>query len=192
MSQGQLHRELEKVYAQVPVIDCRGNCWDTCTRFPVTRAENRRLRRETGQEIEPAGRQRQLPPCPLLVNLRCSAYDIRPLLCRLWGASQIFPCNYGCVPAAGLLSVKTTYLLLARAYELSGQTGMARDCAEIAEKPDAELEAMAPALKALAWGKIDYSEARARRDRALGGLTVGGLTVDGDAVVRVSRSRPGQ
>jgi Fe-S-cluster containining protein len=166
LSRGELHRELAKVYAQVPAVDCRGACWDTCTRFPVSRLENRRLWRETGREIEPPGMPPH-PPCPLLTNLgQCSAYAIRPLICRVWGSSVLFPCNYGCVPAGGLLGIQDTYRLFAQVYDLSGEQEMAEVCAEIAAKPDAELAPLLPSLKAMAWGKIDYGEALRRTGRA--------------------------
>jgi hypothetical protein len=169
LSQGQLYREYRKLYEQIPAVDCQGACWDTCTRFPVPREENRRLRRVTGLEIE-APQTPPHPPCPLLVDLRCSAYEIRPLICRLWGSSEIYPCNYGCRPAEGLLSVKDTYRLMARAYELSGQDLIARRCAYVASMPDEELAAMTPAVQALTAGRLGYREAAARRDAALAKL----------------------
>jgi uncharacterized protein len=176
LSQGQLYREYRKLYDQVPRVDCAGRCWDTCTRFQVPKQENRRLWRETGLQVEPPGTPPH-PPCPLLVNGQCSAYAIRPLICRLWGSSAIYPCNYGCRPDAGLLSVKDTYLLMARAYELSGEQGEAEACALVASLPDAELAVMTPALQALVGGRISFREALARRDAAIARLhDIGGMT----------------
>jgi hypothetical protein len=34
---------------------------------------------------------------------RCSVYEERPLLCRLWGAVEKMTCQFGCVPADGWL-----------------------------------------------------------------------------------------
>jgi hypothetical protein len=36
--------------------------------------------------------------CPLLVDNRCSMYDNRPLICRLWGIIREMPCPFGCAP----------------------------------------------------------------------------------------------
>jgi Fe-S-cluster containining protein len=35
---------------------------------------------------------------------RCSIYEHRPLICRLYGVAEGLECHAGCVPAAGLLT----------------------------------------------------------------------------------------
>jgi Fe-S-cluster containining protein len=37
---------------------------------------------------------------------RCSVYEVRPLVCRIFGASDKLPCIWGCKPTAPLLSEK--------------------------------------------------------------------------------------
>jgi hypothetical protein len=41
--------------------------------------------------------------CPALKDGRCSVYDVRPTLCRLWGVVEDMPCPWGCVPDGGRL-----------------------------------------------------------------------------------------
>lgn len=36
--------------------------------------------------------------CSLLRDDRCSVYDIRPSICRLWGLVESMPCLWGCKP----------------------------------------------------------------------------------------------
>lgn len=39
------------------------------------------------------------PSCTMLTDdRRCSVYEIRPLICRLWGITRSMPCPYGCKP----------------------------------------------------------------------------------------------
>lgn len=41
--------------------------------------------------------------CPALVDGRCSVYDDRPMICRLYGTVEVMRCPYGCVPKGGFL-----------------------------------------------------------------------------------------
>jgi hypothetical protein len=130
----------------------------------VSRAEKRRIAARTGGPHPDEHPAAVKPPCPLLTWAKqCAVYDIRPLVCRLWGASELFPCNYGCRPEGGrLLGVKETYVLLAEAYEISGQHGRAAELRRVLEVPDDVVAAQTPLLKAMAWGRIDYAEAYRR------------------------------
>ncbi len=40
--------------------------------------------------------------CPALnAQRRCSVYDRRPMICRIWGASKMLVCVWGCKPIEG-------------------------------------------------------------------------------------------
>lgn len=157
--------ELRKLYDQVPDVGCRGTCQDTCTEFLLPRVERRRIVERTGVSINlappppgsPVVRQR----CPLLTQFgQCSVYDIRPLICRIWGASEVAPCNYGCRPAEGsrLLTIKEAYGLMGEAYRISGQDSMADQYAAVADLPDERVAEMAPAMRAYVWGQRSLQE----------------------------------
>lgn len=36
--------------------------------------------------------------CPYLTDGRCSIYDARPMICRMWGVARTMPCPHGCEP----------------------------------------------------------------------------------------------
>ena len=51
---------------------------------------------------------------------RCQAYELRPLICRLWGAVDWLPCPWGCKPDGGWLPNDVALRLLLEATELGG------------------------------------------------------------------------
>jgi hypothetical protein len=50
--------------------------------------------------------------CPALRNGRCSVYEVRPMVCRLWGAVEGMKWPFGCAPVLGYLSDATGHRLL--------------------------------------------------------------------------------
>ena len=85
--------QLDELYAELPKIDCRGLCAESCGPVPMGRVEWQRVCR--------AGGEREGRPdlvCPYLENERCSVYEVRPLLCQLWGVVETMPCLWGCKP----------------------------------------------------------------------------------------------
>lgn len=114
---------LEALYAQIPEMDCAGLCWDSCGPLPITKLEQRRIKAETGQVVPHASEVKPPYLCPALTMLRaCAVYAHRPLICRLWGAVDNLPCNFGCMPKTGRrLTVVEGYELLAQAEELDGR-----------------------------------------------------------------------
>lgn len=50
--------------------------------------------------------------CPLLdKNKSCTIYEIRPLICRLFGLTKILRCPFGCKPTKWLKDKKAKRLL---------------------------------------------------------------------------------
>lgn len=92
---------IEDVWAEIPDVHCKGLCAETCGPIDCSRSE-RRLLRDRGIRL------RALPllsveigdiyTCPALVDGRCSVYDVRPTICRIWGAVESMPCEFGCKP----------------------------------------------------------------------------------------------
>jgi Fe-S-cluster containining protein len=58
----------------------------------------------------------------LTAGKRCAVYDLRPLVCRLWGAVESMPCVYGCVPEGGYLTDMDAYRLIAESTRIGGGT----------------------------------------------------------------------
>lgn len=83
---------LKRIYAKVPRVACKGLCQACCGPIGMTPMEAHRLNRAAGHKVNAS---KDLT-CSALVDGRCSAYESRPLICRLWGASEAMPCHHGC------------------------------------------------------------------------------------------------
>jgi hypothetical protein len=113
--------ELEDLYEQVPDVSCKGLCADSCGPIDMGAAERLRFK-QAGLKIPSRDQGIELLTasggewhCPALTDRgSCSAYQIRPMICRIWGATEDLPCPYGCRPAAGenLLPPSRAYALL--------------------------------------------------------------------------------
>ena len=151
---------LEALYAEIPRIDCQGLCWDSCGPIMMTRAEHRRIETSAGVDI-PDGRSTAPATCVALTMLRrCAVYELRPMICRVWGVVETMPCNHGCRPDRYLTDAEC-YELLARAYDIAGETQMARRLRSLWATPDAA--ARTAALRKLQLQQ--YADGYALRER---------------------------
>jgi Fe-S-cluster containining protein len=97
-----MSKTIEEVWASVPDdMECKGLCADYCGPVDASRVERRRLREQGARlpalpELQIGGK---VEPCPLLVDGRCSVYEDRPLICRVWGNTERLACEHGCRPA---------------------------------------------------------------------------------------------
>lgn len=94
-------KKLEVLYARIPKISCKGLCADNCTVILMTPLERRRL--QTSGRVAPNALEvlkMAKPVCPLLcpATRACTAYELRPLICRLYGVVARLRCPYGCKP----------------------------------------------------------------------------------------------
>jgi Fe-S-cluster containining protein len=118
---------LPDIYARIPPVECKGLCQDSCGPIAMSAEEDRRLV-ERGVAIPSmvdavaAVERGDDYYCPALVDGRCTVYEDRPTICRLWGATQSMPCPYGCTPADALTQ-EESHELLRQAGEAGG--GMA-------------------------------------------------------------------
>lgn len=59
--------------------------------------------------------------CPALgEDGSCRVHEVRPMVCRLWGAVASLPCPHGCTPDGGLLSDADGLDLLAASLQAGG------------------------------------------------------------------------
>lgn len=80
--------DLDQVYAQIPTVECRLRCQDSCRDVPILTAEQDRLQLPTAFDV-----------CPKLSGFgTCTVHEDRPLMCRLWGVTENMPCPHGCTP----------------------------------------------------------------------------------------------
>lgn len=89
---------LAAVYARIPkMIDCDGSCDLACG--PVV--QGGMMTPYEYQRLADVPRIDHENPttCTLLDAAgRCSAYELRPFICRLWGTTPEMRCPKGCVP----------------------------------------------------------------------------------------------
>lgn len=107
---------LDQLYAELPHLECKGLCQEVCGIIPATKPEQWRIMGLLGRAPVQLS-----PECPLLVDGRCSVYQHRPLICRLWGMVEDddrMRCKYGCVPDRWL-TAKEAHEYLARAEEIA-------------------------------------------------------------------------
>jgi hypothetical protein len=107
--------ELNLLYGQVPTVDaCTGECWKSCGPIGTFDAETRRISEAYGRT--PGVREDGM--CSELnVFGRCSIYNDRPLVCRLWGASDPMPCPF-CAGPPRPLSAAAAHRLMQQARAL--------------------------------------------------------------------------
>lgn len=112
---------LHDVYDEIPFLECKGLCADTCTTIPVSPAELSALRKAAGRRLRAAPREdgaaftiknSKHGSCPLLSDGRCTVYDHRPLICRLYGTADGLPCEHGCQPAYTITHEKSLDLMV--------------------------------------------------------------------------------
>lgn len=121
--------QLDALYRQLPTVQCRGKCQQSCRGLDMTTAERRRIRHSHGVHIPP-----KPPVCPALGPLgTCTVYPVRPLLCRLWGVAEAMPCPHGCRPDPGYLTDREVVWYIARAVEIGGVAGSSLPEATTAE-----------------------------------------------------------
>ncbi|MHB1534455.1 MAG: YkgJ family cysteine cluster protein [Acidimicrobiales bacterium] len=122
-------QSLADVYARIPEVRCKGLCIESCGPIAMSNDEYGRLQ-ERGVTIPPmldavaAIERGEEYWCPALDGGRCSVYDDRPTICRLWGATESMPCPHGCTPQ-NALSQQESFELLALAARAGG--GMTAD-----------------------------------------------------------------
>lgn len=113
---------LAALWGQVPPVACKGLCHEGCANIAASTAEREVIRQATGVRIPDPfadGRPTLTGTCPLLTpGNRCAAHDVRPLICRFWGAAQSLPCVHGCTPTFGVLPDAVARDLLAQASAL--------------------------------------------------------------------------
>jgi hypothetical protein len=121
-------RTLADIYARIPEVACKGLCQDSCGPIAMSTEEDRRVR-EAGVDIPSmadavaALERGEDYYCPALQDGRCTVYEQRPTICRLWGATESMPCPHGCAPGQPL-GRDESFELLRQAADAGG--GMTR------------------------------------------------------------------
>lgn len=125
-------QQIDRLYTQLPTINCKGLCVECCGPICMTDMEADRISKqvpdfplkkttiglESGQVLG-EGYVSDCLRCPLLSNEgRCTVYSIRPLICRLWGMVQSMRCPFGCTPSRWV-TPRESFKLLSEAERIS-------------------------------------------------------------------------
>lgn len=135
--------ELEALYAEIPPMQCRGQCQAACGPIDFSDAEAARLAAHPiGAKIPRAAHVAFTPgSCPALTILgQCAVYALRPMVCRLWGAVMSMHCKHGCQPVGGWLPEIDGQILLLRSLRVGAPpafcTAVDRQIAALRDKPE--------------------------------------------------------
>jgi hypothetical protein len=118
---------IEQIYSRVPLIVCKGLCHEVCGAIPVYPAEPI-FQISTFTDLVGPGRygdrvmfSEETMSCPhLSAEKRCTHYEQRPLICRIWGVVVGMPCEFGCKPERALTD-KEAHQLLRQASRLEAR-----------------------------------------------------------------------
>lgn len=87
---------MREIYAAVPAVACKGLCTDQCSVIPVSKLERAAIEEHTGRRVRtlPQFETLVMRPdddgrCRYLKRGRCSIYEVRPLICRLYGRPAV-------------------------------------------------------------------------------------------------------
>lgn len=98
MTPAERQRRLEAIYAALPEVPCKRLCQDCCSFIGTFRVERERMQ-AAGARVP----KMTEPTCPhLMFNGECGAHDLRPVICRLYGATEDLECPFGCKSARQL------------------------------------------------------------------------------------------
>jgi len=117
------YKKLEQLYKKIPEIECKGLCHESCTIIPASKIETKRARERMGgkslfklEKVLEALKQNnedsiKIPSCPALKDKRCSIYNVRPAICRLYGVAEGLECPFGCKPKKTISRAEVNILL---------------------------------------------------------------------------------
>lgn len=88
--------KIEDLYKRIPASECKDGCFRCCTNMvQFSRSEEHAM-----------GGYRYDGQCSHLKEGKCSVYENRPLVCRLFGTSEILQCEK-CIPERYLTEKET-------------------------------------------------------------------------------------
>lgn len=105
-------KKIDGLLSGLPTFECKEGCFDCCGPVELSRLEYMRCVQASGRTAEDIKQQMQnnlkqgIYACPLLnaETGRCTVYDVRPAICRLFGAVKgELLCPHGYAPESSTL-----------------------------------------------------------------------------------------
>jgi Fe-S-cluster containining protein len=108
VSEAQVEAELFAIYESLPGLQCQKLCHGSCGPIVMSGLEWDRLTAVHGERT-----CEDDLVCPYLEREsgRCGAHEVRPLICRLWGATESLGCEFGCQPDRVLSDLEVAALI---------------------------------------------------------------------------------
>lgn len=92
-----MFEKLLEIFKRIPKVECKGHCYESCGPISriISQREKRFIKAKTGKDISI---NKKTGMCIFLVNKKCSIYEYRPAICRLYGAvrHERLHCIFGC------------------------------------------------------------------------------------------------
>lgn len=114
--------ELEALYAALPALACKGLCASSCARHVDASHVERERIAAVGVDLDAPTADGACPALSraIVASGRCTVHEVRPMVCRLWGAAASMPCPHGCSPEGGVLDDATAMTMLAASLQAGG------------------------------------------------------------------------
>ena len=113
---------MQALYAELPHVECKRLCRQCCG--PVVQSGSlTRLEFERIADYKPSPPDPQdFMACSMLDGEHgtCRVYELRPMICRLWGVVPSMRCPYGCEPERWLTEDESR-AYMRRAEEIGGE-----------------------------------------------------------------------
>ncbi len=91
----------EEIYSKIPKSTCKEGCFRCCTNVVQF----------TPSELKACGGEYECKGvCNFLKDGKCTVYETRPFVCRIYGTSEILSCD-DCTPERFLTEEETTELV---------------------------------------------------------------------------------
>ena len=105
---GRTFTSLDDIYAALPPLKCRRLCGAYCGPLLTSREEAQRV---SGRL--PLGTRPDPYTCRFRTDAgECGIYDLRPLICRIWGTTKTLQCSEGCEPERWLDEPEARWLIM--------------------------------------------------------------------------------
>lgn len=123
----EVYERLQALYDSLPTVECQGLCYRTCGPIQMSVAEHTRIRTKHGVEIQPFTDSRSKAwadgarlDCAALDRMgRCTVYEDRPMICRIWGVGRgEMACPWGCTVTGERLRNRDVMRLVGESYRI--------------------------------------------------------------------------